>query len=248
MSAHLHPDKWDYSISSSTIDEFNIFHKNPDHQLRKDIRPCYFSGNILRDGLIAVLSLNPKYTQRITEAEHHGLDDDAWHNHSINRFMRYPRDQDINRIFKDIWKIVQPDGHSYSSVREGLQATTINLDWCPYYSQQFPTISFDKYPLSLQKAISTEWTDRLARLVSSIKPRLIFAHGRAQQHWVNRYAHSLKPVTQVHCFKGDCTLWSGSFNRTPLIYLEHFISHANRADTVANIRRSIKSITGLPGL
>jgi len=215
--------------------------QNPKYQLlaSKQVRPCFFSGDIETPGKVVTISLNPAYSPQVTEAEQAGMSFSDWYQHCRFRFARYGSDTAMHTIFKNLFKVIAPPTlWSSADKRLYLQTHLLNLDWCCYYSEQFPSFALDKLPVGLQRSIYDSWDTTLHWLIERAAPRYIFVHGQAMQAWVNRSALELTPALQLENSRHQpCRLFQGVFTGTtiPLYYLEHFINIVNQNTTLERI-------------
>lgn len=232
----------------SLIDAFNAHFatKNPKYQLivNERVRPCFFSGDLETPGKIVTVSLNPAYTPGVTEARQTGMDFTAWYNYCRFRFTNYRSESEISTIFKNLFKVIAPPTiWTTANRRQYLQTHLLNLDWCYYYSEQFPSIALNKLPSHLQEAIAATWDATLSLLMVTAQPRYIFIHGRPLGTWVIRNTTNLQSVMQLENSRGQrCAFWAGRFLNTtiPVYYLEHFINVVNQNSTLARIHQYIE--------
>lgn len=231
----------------SLIDAFNAYFgaQNPKYQLivNERVRPCFFSGDLETPGKIVTVSLNPAYTPQATEAEQAGMDFAAWYNYCRFRFSQYQADTEVHTIFKNLFKVIAPpEIWATTNKRLYLQTHLLNLDWCYYYSEQFPSIMLNKLPPNLQEAIAATWDATLSLLMAIAQPRYIFIHGQPMRNWVLYNTTNLQSVMQLENSRGQrCALWEGDFLTTtiPVYYLEHFINVVNQNSTLACIHQYI---------
>lgn len=121
-----------------------------------------------------------------------------WYHHCRFRFNRYTSDTALHTIFKNLFKVIAPPNLWLSSdKRHYLQEHLLNLDWCFYYSEQFPSFTLTKLPDHLQRSINDAWDTTLHTLIEHAAPRYIFVHGQAIQAWVNRSTTDLKPAMHL---------------------------------------------------
>lgn len=232
----------------SLINTFNAYFaiKNPKYKLivNDRVRPCFFSGDLEVPGKIITVSLNPSYTPGVTEARQTGMDFAAWYNYCRFRFTNYQSESEISTVFKNLFKvIVPPTMWTTANKRQYLQTHLLNLDWCCYYSEKFPSITLNKLPSYLQEAIAATWDTTLSLLVETAQPRYIFIHGRPLRAWMIRNTTNLQSVMQLKNSRGQrCALWKGRFLNTviPVYYLEHFINGVNQNSTLARIHKYIE--------
>jgi hypothetical protein len=238
----------DATPNQALIDAYNqhFGRKNPKYQLivSEKVRPCFFSGDIESPGNVVTISLNPAYSPQVTEAEQAeaGVIFADWYNHCRFRFRLYPSDAAVHQVFRNLFKIIAPpETWPTEGKRSYLQAHLLNLDWCYYYSEQFPSIDLAKLPPSLRHGIE-EWDTNLYELIKSAIPRYIFVHGQAMQAWVNRTTSHLEPVMElVNSRRQPCRLFMGKFagTSTSAYYLEHFINVVNENTTLKRINRFV---------
>ena len=233
----------DATPNQALIEAYNqcFASKNSKYRLivNKHVRPCFFSGDIETPGKVVTISLNPAYRPEVTEAEQAGMNFSEWYHHCRYRFSRYQSDTAIHPIFKNLFKVIAPPTiWKTADKRLYLQEHLLNLDWCCYYSENFPSIVLARLPTSLQRRIYDAWDTTLHRLIELAAPRYIFVHGQAMQAWVNRSALELKPALKLENSRHQsCQLFSGRLAGTtiPLYYLEHFINVVNQHATLARI-------------
>ena len=222
--------------------------KNPKYELliKEGVRPCFFSGDIEKPGKIVAVSLNPAYTPDVTEREQGNRGFKDWYNFCRFRFEQYESDPKLHTIFKNLFKLIaSPEKWDMAGKRKYLQDQLLNLDWCYYYSEKFPSVTLDILPVGLQQGIRSEWDKTLTWLIEVAQPRYIFAHGRAIQDWVKRSAEGLKTVLQLENSRHKaCELSQGQLKGTtiPLYYLEHFINVVNQNSTLERINRYVNRV------
>jgi hypothetical protein len=231
--------------ANPNIDAINEFNSSTKLRLivKKDVRPCFFTGNIEQTGKIVTISLNPKYTPEETEREQHGKNFDEWYNFCIERFIQYKSPKDVHNIFKNLRKIVVPmQEWKQGDPRLDLQRDLINLDWCPYYAEKFQTFQSNQLPASLQSWIETVWEHTLNQLLRISSPRCIFVHGKSIEGWVRDHSSNLISIDYVeNSYRQKCQLWEGTLNGTRILYLEHFINVVNRMDTLDQIGKVLRA-------
>ncbi|CAN5294783.1 hypothetical protein BH20ACI1_BH20ACI1_04950 [soil metagenome] len=228
--------------NQTLIDSFNhrFAHKNDKHELivNEKIRPCFFSGDVETKGKIVTVSLNPKYTRQVSEEEQVNMNFTQWYKFCRFRFKRYESDSAVHSTFKKLLKITAPPTlWKTIDKRDYLQANLINLDWCFYYSEYFPTFDFSKLPESLQNNIYETWDKNLNWLIKTSKPRYIFVHSKPIKNWVYRNTSELEQVMQLESRPKSCWLHEGKLSGTtiPVYYLEHHITNVNKDATLEAI-------------
>jgi hypothetical protein len=232
------------------IEAFNRYFaaKNLKYELliKEGVRPCFFSGDIETPGKIVTVSLNPAYKRGVTETEQSGMSFKEWYNHCRLRFNRYKSDRQLHPIFKNLFKVIAPpEVWDTAGKRKYLQDHLLNLDWCYYYSEQFPSFALSKLESSLQQSIRGEWDKTLDCLIAVAQPRYIFVHGRAIQDWVDRSTEGLKTVLRLENSRHKaCELFEGQLKGTTifLYYLEHFINVVNQNSTLERINRYVNRV------
>jgi hypothetical protein len=240
----------DAKPNRTLIEAFNrqFTPKNPKYELlvKEGVRACFFSGDIETPGKIVTISLNPAYKRGVTETEQNGMSFKEWYSHCRLRFNRYESDRRLHAIFKNLFKVIAPpEVWDTEGKRKYLQDHLLNLDWCYYYSEQFPSVVLSKLESGLQQSIRSEWDETLGWLIEVAQPRYIFAHGRAIKDWVKRSADDLKTVLQLENTQHKpCKLLEGNLKGTaiPLYYLEHFINVVNQNSTLERISRYVNRV------
>jgi len=230
------------------IDDYNrqFGTKQPKYRLivNEQIRPCFFSGDVESTGKVVTISLNPAYKPGVTEVEQGEMDFEEWYRFCQNRFMEYERDEDVHLLFKNLFKLIAPP-LSWKSIdkREYLQSNLLNLDWCYYYSENFPSFDITKLPQSLQQQIAESLDRTLSWLINQVSPRYIFVHGRAMQSWVEQHSEDLEAGIQVRSSNGPCQLFQGRYvnSSVRIYYLEHFINRANANTTLEQLNEYVNS-------
>jgi hypothetical protein len=129
-----------------------------------------------------------------------------------------------------------------------LQKHLVNLDWCNHYSRRFPTFDESKWKSTLGPDIRRLWDEPLEYMVRIAKPVCIFAHGRSLEQWVKRNVAETD-LTEVTPLKNSrnqaCQLMRGSYaldTTIPVWYLTHFISCANKNETLRQINECLKPV------
>lgn len=240
----------DAKPNRTLIGAFNRYFtpKNLKYELliKEGVRPCFFSGDIERPGKIVTVSLNPAYTPVVTEREQGNRGFKDWYNFCRSRFEQYGSDQEVHTIFKNLFKVIAPpEVWDTAGKRKYLQDHLLNLDWCYYYSEKFPSFTLSELEPSLQQSIRSEWDETLGWLIKVAQPRYILAHGRAIQDWVKRSTEGLKMVLQLENSRHKtCKLLEGHLKGTtiPLYYLEHFINVVNQNSTLERINRYVNRV------
>lgn len=239
--------KLDAEPNRALIDAYNqqFAKKNSKYELlvEDNIRPCFFSGNIEEPGKVITISLNPAYNPGKTEAAQEGKDFLAWYDYCLYRFDIYPSDKKIHAVFKNLLKVIAPpEKWDALDKRKFLQANMLNLDWCYYYSENFPSIKIDTLPLNLANQIRNSFDKTLLWMIKVAAPRMIFVHGKAIHEWVINNTHNLKTALVVNNSYGrDCRLFGGTLKNTsiPVYYLEHFINVVNRNASLKQINEYV---------
>lgn len=237
----------DETPNHTLIDAYNqhVARQNFNYRLivNTQVRPCFFSGDLETPGKVVTISLNPAYTPQVTEAEQAGMNFAEWYYYCRFRFNHYASDAAVHTIFKNLFKVIAPPTlWSGADKRLYLQEHLLNLDWCCYYSEQFPSFALAKLPNHLQRSICDAWDTNLYWLIEQAAPRAIFVHGQAMQDWVSRSAVDLKPVMQLtNSRRQPCQFFQGRLAGTaiPFYYLEHFINVVNQNTTLERINRFI---------
>ncbi|MFN8488106.1 MAG: hypothetical protein U0350_10970 [Caldilineaceae bacterium] len=227
------------------IDAFNrrFATKNPKYRLisNEQVRPCFFTGDIESPGRIVSVSLQPAYTLGATEDRQAGKSFQDWYDYCRFRFTLYESEQQVHSVFKNLFKVIAPpDIWATASKREYLQAHLVNLDWCCYYSESFPTFKLSSLPSGLQRLICTDWDERLRWLIEIAAPQYIFAHGKALEEWANRSSSGLVRAMRLESsLNQPCYLFEGMLagTSTPIYYLEHFINQVNENETLQRVGR-----------
>jgi len=227
------------SISADVAPFNRIYKKYP--LINEAIIPCHFSGDIEAAGKIVTISLNPKYTSECTENEQSGFSLDEWYDFCRYRFSNYPCDTAVHRTFKNIRKLfVPPHQWRESSCRSDLQQSLVNLDWCPYYSGRFPTISPDRP--AIVGEMMKRWDKVLDEMVHIVKPPLIFVHGKTMESWVSERV-VLKKLCVLKTDRGNRShVWHGQFNQVPLVYLEYGITQVGNNDALAQLGDRLRNL------
>lgn len=238
---------FDKTPNQPLIDAYNqhFAQQNARYRLivNTQVRPCFFSGDIETPGKVVTISLNPAYTPQVTEAEQAGMSFAEWYHYCRFRFNHYPSDAAMHTIFKNLFKVIAPPMlWSGADKRRYLQEHLLNLDWCWYYSEQFPSFALNKLPEHLQHNIYDTWDTTMHWFIEQVAPRYIFVHGQAIQEWVNRSTVDLKLALQLkNSRQQPCKLFQGYFvdTRIPLYYLEHFINVVNQNTTLERINHFV---------
>lgn len=230
------------------IDDYNQYFGSKDPKYRlvvsSKVRPCFFSGDIEIPGKIVTVSLNPAYRPQATEAEQAkaGMRFDDWYKYCQFRFIKYTSDSKVHSVFKNLFKVIAPpEKWATEDKRDYLQKNLLNLDWCYYYSEGFPSFDLDKLPPPLQRGIEA-WDTNLNWLIKAAAPRYIFVHGQAMHAWVTRTTPNLAPVMElVNSRHQPCRLFTGKLAGTSIsvYYLEHFINVVNQNTTLERINRFV---------
>ena len=139
----------DSKPNRTLIEEFNhhFTAKNPKYKLlvKDGVRPCFFSGDIETPGKIVTVSLNPAYTPGATEEEQGNRGFKDWYSSCRSRFKQYGSDQEVHTIFKNLFKVIAPpEVWNTPEKRKYLQDHLLNLDWCYYYSEKFPSFALNE--------------------------------------------------------------------------------------------------------
>ncbi len=231
----------DAAPNQTLIDSYNshFIRKAKNENLKlivnENVRPCFFSGDIETKGKVVTISLNPSYTPQVTEKEQANKNFDEWYEFCRFRFEQYKSDSAVHNVFKNLFKVIAPtEIWKNSDRRNYLQAHLLNLDWCFYYSKQFPS-NFKKMPEVLRRNIFETWDKNLDWLIEISEPRYIFAHGRAIQNWISQNTTELEITIELeNSRQQSCCLFEGKFTNTkiPVYYLEHFINVVNETETL----------------
>jgi hypothetical protein len=214
--------------------------------VNKNVRPCFFSGDIETKGKIVTISLNPKYTTEYTENEQANMSFVEWYDFCRFRFERY-ESPSIHKTFNKLFKAIAPTSLWQNiDKRNYLQDNVVNIDWCFYFSQNFPTIDFDKMPEDLCLNIHKAWDENLNWLISKNNPRHIFAHGKSIQHWIAETSNKTEHIMEIKSRRGNCSLLRGEFMDTkiPIFYLTHSVINVNENLSFEKISNFINGNSG----
>lgn len=141
--------------------------------------------------------------------------------------------------------IAPPEVWDTAGKRKYLQDHLLNLDWCYYYSEQFPSFALKELESSLKESIRSEWDKTLDWLIEVAQPRYIFVHGRAMKEWVKDSVTGLGKVLELQNSRGQpCKLFEGKLTGKiiPVYYLEHFINAVNQSSTLERINRYVNQM------
>jgi hypothetical protein len=229
------------------INEFNRRFGDNDSKfkliLEENVRPCFFSGNLHEESRIITISLNPAYNPGITEKAQEGKNFEEWYTYCLNRFDIYQNDKQIHSVFKNLFKVIAPEEEwEKLSKRKYLQENMVNLDWCYYYSENFPTIRTNELPEKFRRDIQNAFDKPLLKLIDYAKPRYIFVHGKTMNDWVLRNVNGLAEVLKVpNRNKKMSRLYEGKLTEKaiPVYYLEHFINYTNSNVAIKRINEYI---------
>lgn len=214
----------------------------------ENVFPCFFTGNLdLKNPLVSI-SLNPKYDDNKTNEQ--GNNFMNWLDGCLNGFISYPNDKSLHPIWKYLVKVFFSDEQRKTDIRELLQDNVINIDWCYYYSRNFPTISTEELGNSKKNHIYKLFDDNLRKLISYIQPKLIFIHGKSLKNWYYFNCTNIcHEVTLKHGNK-SYKVFSGVLQgmNVPVIYQEWFINRGNRKENLDMVRSIIerKQLHNLP--
>lgn len=228
------------------IEAFNKYIAKDDNQkliIKENVRPCFFSGNLEKPGKVVTISLNPAYEPGKTETAQEGKSFSEWYKYCLFRFARYDADTEIHAVFKNLFKVIAPPEEWRNlNKRKFLQENLVNLDWCYYYSRNFPSFTIRDLPQNLQVEMKNDFDETLLLMIEIAAPRRIFVHGQAISDWVHRSTSDLVSALELkNSYGKKCRLFEGKLTDTTthVYYLEHFINIVNRNSTLEKINRYI---------
>jgi len=109
---------------------------------------------------------------------------EEWMEKCKYRFIEYPCDQAVHAVFKYLLKVfLDPDTIRLQGIRQSLQQHVVNLDWCPYYSSNWKSLSdlfLTKHNLMDLRAY---FDSNLRFFIGCLKPARIFLHGSQLEHF-----------------------------------------------------------------
>ena len=204
----------------------------------REVFPAFFYGNLNLKRPIITISLNPKWDK--DKAIEQGNNFDNWLNDCMKGFLNYPTDKSMHTIWKNLVKVIRPDNlREAITLREILFENIVNIDWCYYYSKQFPTLNEEQLRLTLSK----KFDENLEKIFSWIHPRAIFIHGRSFATWFNTNCNNI--VEELTLSHGDqeYKVLSATFskNKIPVVYQEWFVNRGNKNENLEAVRRLLYS-------
>jgi hypothetical protein len=205
----------------------------------ENVFPCFFTGNLdLKNPLVSI-SLNPKYDDN--KPNEQGDNFINWLDGCMNGFILYQNDKSLHSIWKYLVKVFFSEEQRKTGIKELLQDNVVNIDWCYYYSWNFPTINLEDLMNSKKNKIYKLFDDNLRKLISDIQPKVIFIHGKSLENWFNYNCDNIcHEVTLKHGNK-SYKIFSGLLQgmSVPVIYQEWFINRGNKIENLDIVRSII---------
>jgi hypothetical protein len=210
--------------------------------------PCSYTGDPGIEAPTITISLNPGWSQR-TPAEHGRIATmDEWVAFCTNRFSAYGRDSEaLHPVFHNLHRVLLYDGvrSSNEDKPNDLQSKLINLDWCPYYSEEFgnPRKKLSRKCMRLVN----EWDDQIIKSIDHLKPSLIFLHGKNQLDLYNTLSGGTSKSLSISGKKFTNTIRvSHTTSGTRIAYSEYFLNfsvqHCNGYPGLDQMRAFIKDL------
>ena len=221
-----------------SINDIVNFNNQFNVDLHYDVFPAFFYGDLNISGPIVTISLNPQYSDETPHEQ--GADFNVWLDQCMDGFLNYPNDIAMHAIWKNLIKVIPGYTNRIQDKREFLQQHIINIDWCYYYSTNFPTLNnVDYHPLI------ADFSNNLHFLLCHLKPKLIFIHGKSLSSWFNNNCNNIVQELELqHGNLGSYNVFSGKLNNLniPVVYQSWFINRANNNDNLERVRNLINNL------
>jgi hypothetical protein len=211
-----------------------------------EIKPLYYFGDISLESPIVTISLNPAYSNK-TAVEHSGFSLDKWFEVCTRGCLNYTRDQDMHKVFKNTGKaLFYDEWYGTNNRRALMQSQVVNLDWCPLYSEKFPSRIYDV----IDQRLIDHWDKGLQIMLNSLSPKLIFLHGTSLESWVKNNTRSLDgsniPVVKLKDDYGkEFSVWARNYETEegliPVIWSEYFINSTTNHTTMKALNSIVQS-------
>jgi hypothetical protein len=218
------------------LERFNNIVKDANLQLHyEDIYPCFFTGDVdLKDPFLSV-SINPAYGKQTKKEQGDCLEE--WMERCKHRFKDYPSDKAVHTVFKYTLKVfLDPSTIRLEGVRQSLQRHVVNLDWCPFFSSNWKTVSDSFLGKRDLMGLRDYFDENLRFLIGCLKPARIFLHGSQLEH----FARGIIPRPRIKLLRHGEREYEVLYGRTvesiPVVYQRPFINRANKTLNLEIIR------------
>lgn len=240
---HKFSDYFENLYQNGDTEALENFNSNFTHLYHKETFPCFFTGDFNLSKPIVTISLNPKYD--IGKKEEQGDDFQNWLLGCSNGFAAYNSDKNLHLIWKNLSKVFFSNLERESSeLHSLLQKNVVNLDWCYYYSNRFPTLGIKELDHPIRKRLYESFNANIRFLLRQLNPRLIFLHGKtlsflfdelvSDHDTLHQFNHGSKSYKVLFGFESEL--------RIPVIYQEWFINRGNKTANIASLNESIQQI------
>lgn len=155
--------------NNTSLDEIEKFNKSFKVDLSKIAYSGFYWGDINLNSPIVVVSLNPKLDPKAKE-EQQEENFKIWLEKCTKGFENYRDDKELHRIWHNLAKVFFSEEERKLGIKKLFVENVVNLDWCYYYSSEFPTIQ----NISNNK-LYNDFNVNLKKLITDyLKPRAVF--------------------------------------------------------------------------
>lgn len=236
-------------MTEKQINYFENIYNNPPIELLKgfetkyntnlyhsEVFPCFFTGNLSLKNPIVTISLNPKYDNG--KEKEQGDNFKTWVQNCEKGFERYKDDKSLHSIWKNLAKVFfskEERNAGNDAVKKLLQKNVVNLDWCYYYSQNFPSIKSN-----VDNELFNLFNININKLIRDLNPKFIFVHGRALEFWFYNFCDNInEELLLTHGSKYKVLSGKLKNSNTPVFFQEWFINRGNAESNLETIRALI---------
>lgn len=245
----------DYNYLKQMSDKYNqTIGNNPAFHFHTELAPGFFTGDITKQGMFATLSLNPAYSESDAKRlRPECKDSKEFANHfnaCLSGFSAYndAPGQKVHRTFLSLLKVAcNPNELLNPDKATLLQDRVINIDWCPLYSQKFPTIrrtDFEKHELG---EMYDRFNETTTVLINRAKPRLLFIHGKSLEPLYQELVGGTDEVAIPDLKHGNQTyeLRKGALKGSdcPVFYQSRHVVWANSNESLERVRKAISGVS-----
>jgi hypothetical protein len=214
--------------------------------IEPNIKPLYYFGDISLESPIVTISLNPAYSNK-TASEHAGFSLDQWFDVCTRGCLNYTRDQAMHKVFKNTGKaLFYDEWNGTDNKRALMHSQVVNLDWCPLYSEKFPSRIYEV----INQRLIDHWDQGLQIMLKSVAPKLIFVHGTSLGDWVKNNTRlledsNLSVMKLKDDFGKEFSVRAGSYDiegvSIPIIWSEYFINRTTNHTAMKALNTIIQS-------
>lgn len=218
-----------------------------------ELFPCFFTGDWNLENPITILSINPKLDKKSNKTPdpvlkkklEQGKEFNGWLKGCTNGFQEYlNHGRNLHSTWTCLYKVFNSGESDPIDRVKFFQENVVNIDWCYYYSSEFPTINRSyKQPKELLE-LYDEFDDNIDFLISQLKSKIIFAHGKSLSGWFEKNVTDRKVELNLeHNHKYQ--VFSGKYADTgiPVVYCKRGITWVGSDLNFAKIRNLVLKLT-----